>query len=310
MISGPSCDPALRLPPSAALTPGRGGQPRLLIDAPAGSAEIHLHGATVTSWAPRGGREVLFTSRQAVFDGATAIRGGIPLCLPDFGAGIDGRAVVKHGWARTATWTLRSVEATPDQGVRALLSLSHDGLSLLYSVEVGSRLELTLSVRNTGPQARTVEAALHTYLSLHDVTVTRITGLEDAGYTDNLAQDPAAVQVQDGPVRINGPVDRIYDSASTVEVTDPGHGRRIIVSKRHAPSTIVWNPWSTLSAGLADMADDEFPTMVCVESAAVRQHAPLITPGQSWSMQARIDVEPLNGPVAGHRPGPDAAIEV
>lgn len=48
MISGTSQDKMLRLPRSAALTPGRGGQPRLLIDAPAGSAEIYLHGATVT----------------------------------------------------------------------------------------------------------------------------------------------------------------------------------------------------------------------------------------------------------------------
>lgn len=291
MISGASPDKMLRLPRSAALTPGRGGQPRLLIDAPAGSAEIYLHGATLTSWVPRGGKEVLFTSRKAVFDGATAIRGGIPLCLPDFGAGINGQAVLKHGWARTATWRLRSVETTPQGGVRSLLSLSHDGLSLLYEVEVGRHLGLTLSVRNTGIDPRTVEAALHTYLRVHDVTVSRVTGLEGAAYTDNLTPGSPTPIVQKGPVHIGGPVDRIYDSAATVEVNDPGHGRRLIIAKRHAPSTIVWNPWSTLSAGLADMADDEFPTMLCVESAAVRQHAPRIEPGASWSMQARIEVE-------------------
>ena len=42
----------VRLPRTAALGPGVGGQPRLLIDAPAGAAEIYLHGATVTSWVP------------------------------------------------------------------------------------------------------------------------------------------------------------------------------------------------------------------------------------------------------------------
>ena len=93
----PAVTNQLRLPRAAALGPGRGGQQRLLIDAPAGAAEIYLHGATVTSWVPRGGSEVIFTSRQAVFDGATAIRGGIPLCLPEFGVGINGDAVPKHG---------------------------------------------------------------------------------------------------------------------------------------------------------------------------------------------------------------------
>lgn len=90
---------------------------------------------------------------------------------------------------------------------------------------------------------------------------------------------------------IHGPVDRIYDSAEPITVTDPGHQRIIGIDKRNAPSTIVWNPWSTHSAPLPDMADDEFPAMVCVESGAVREHAPTIEPGASWSMQVTVSVE-------------------
>ena len=282
----------VRLPRTAALGPGLGGQPRLLIDAPAGAAEIYLHGATLTSWVPRGGSEVIFTSRQAVFDGSTAIRGGIPLCLPEFGVGINGDAVPKHGWARIAPWQLRMVASTDDGGVRALLSVSRDHLTALYEVEIGETLRLGLSLRNDGNAPRTVEAAAHTYLSVHDVTASLISGLAGASYSDNLAHSSQeAHRVQDGDVRISGPVDRIYDSAEPVTVTDPGHERTIHVDKRNAPSTIVWNPWSTYSAPLPDMADDEFPTMVCVESGAVREHAPTIEPGASWSMQVILSVE-------------------
>lgn len=282
----------VRLPRTAALGPGLGGQPRLLIDAPAGAAEIYLHGATLTSWVPRGGAEVIFTSRQAVFDGSTAIRGGIPLCLPEFGVGINGDAVPKHGWARIAPWQLRMVASTDDGGVRALLSVSRDHLTALYEVEIGETLRLGLSLRNDGNAPRTVEAAAHTYLSVHDVTASLISGLAGASYSDNLAHSPReAHRVQDGDVKISGPVDRIYDSAEPVAVTDPGHERTIHVDKRNAPSTIVWNPWSTYSAPLPDMADDEFPTMVCVESGAVREHAPAIEPGASWSMQVTLSVE-------------------
>ena len=282
----------VRLPRTAALGPGLGGQPRLLIDAPAGAAEIYLHGATLTSWVPRGGSEVIFTSRQAVFDGSTAIRGGIPLCLPEFGVGINGDAVPKHGWARIAPWQLRMVASTDDGGVRALLSVSRDHLTALYEVEVGETLRLGLSLRNDGNAPRTVEAAAHTYLSVHDVTASLISGLAGASYSDNLARSPQeAHRVQDGDVRISSPVDRIYDSAEPITVTDPGHERTIHVDKRNAPSTIVWNPWSTYSAPLPDMADDEFPTMVCVESGAVREHAPTIELGASWSMQVILSVE-------------------
>ena len=122
----------------------------------------------MTSWVPRGGSEVIFTSRQAVFDGATAIRGGIPLCLPEFGVGINGDAVPKHGWARIAPWRLRTVTTTDGSGVRALLSVSRDRLTALYEVEVGETLRLGLSLRNEGSEPRTVEAAAHTYLSVHD----------------------------------------------------------------------------------------------------------------------------------------------
>ena len=198
----------------------------------------------MTSWVPRGGAEVIFTSRQAVFDGATAIRGGIPLCLPEFGAGINGDAVPKHGWARIAPWRLRTVTSTDDGGVRALLSVSRDHLTALCEIQIGETLRLGLSLRNDGTEPRTVEAAAHT-----------------------------------------------YHSAEPVTVTDPGHRRAIHIDKRNAPSTIVWNPWSTYSAPLPDMADDEFPTMVCVESGAVREHAPTIEPGASWSMQVTLSVE-------------------
>lgn len=282
----------VRLPRTAALGAGLGGQPRLLIDAPAGAAEIYLHGATVTSWAPRGGSEVIFTSRQAVFDGATAIRGGIPLCLPEFGVGINGDAVPKHGWARIAPWRLRTVTSTDGGGVRVLLTVSRDRLTALYEVEIGETLRLGLSLRNDGNDPRVVEAAAHTYLLLHDVTASVIGGLDGAPYSDNLAPSPQkARRIQEGEVKISGPVDRIYDSAEPITVTDPGRERAIRVDKLNAPSTIVWNPWSTYSAPLSDMADDEFPTMVCVESGAVREHAPTIDPGASWSMQVTLSVE-------------------
>ncbi|BAW92999.1 aldose 1-epimerase [Actinomyces sp. Chiba101] len=283
--------PPFRLPRAAALTPGRGGQPRLLVDAPSGAAEIYLHGAHLTSWAPRGGGEALFTSRKAVFDGETAIRGGVPLCLPWFASGPDGARRPSHGWARIMEWELRCVETRPDGSVRVLMALEHDGLSLLYEISVGEELGLSLSVSNRGTAPRSVEAALHTYLRVGDVTAVRIIGLEGCEYTDKTAG--GATSVQAGPLGVRGPVDRIYESGAPTTVFDPALGRRVRVSPAGSAQTVVWNPWSSGAAALTDMAEEEFPTMVCVETARLGRSAALLGAGETMAMGTALAVEPL-----------------
>ena len=47
------------------------------------SAELYLHGATLTSWKVDG-EELLFVSPKAVFAPPKAIRGGVPVCFPQF----------------------------------------------------------------------------------------------------------------------------------------------------------------------------------------------------------------------------------
>ncbi|MBE6481087.1 MAG: D-hexose-6-phosphate mutarotase [Actinomyces ruminicola] len=282
-----------RLPRTAALTPGRGGQPRLLIDAPAGNAEIYLHGAHLTAWTPRGGRPVIFTSRRAVFDGVAPIRGGVPLCLPWFGAGVSGDRRPAHGWGRVSPWQLRSVEPQPGGAVQALFTLEHDGIAALYSVSVGEELALTLSLRRSAdaPTDHPVEAALHTYLAVGDVTAVEVSGLDGVHYLDKVTG--RADQVQCGALRITGQTDRVYASGSPVTVSDPAYGRRVRVTGVRARNTVVWNPWSAGAAALADMDGDEFASMLCVESAVVGDSATRLEPGESVSLGTRIAVAPL-----------------
>ena len=61
------------------------GQPALRLATASGArAVVALHGAQVLSWAPPGGEERLYLSPKAVFDGHSAVRGGIPVCFPQF----------------------------------------------------------------------------------------------------------------------------------------------------------------------------------------------------------------------------------
>ncbi|CAG0919831.1 unnamed protein product [Notodromas monacha] len=85
------------------------------------TCSVNLHGATIVSWRVNN-QEQLFVSKQAVFDGKKAIRGGVPFIFPQFGAWHLGP---QHGFARTSTWTLESPPERLESGdVEAMFSLT------------------------------------------------------------------------------------------------------------------------------------------------------------------------------------------
>ena len=56
---------------------------------------------------------------------------------------------------------------------------------------------------------------------------------------------------------------------------------------------VVWNPWVSGAAAMADFADDEWPEMICVEAANVLANAVALEPGASHTLRQRITL--LNG---------------
>mgnify|MGYP000843961582 CR=1 FL=1 len=69
----------------------------LRLNGPRGaSAVVSKLGAQVLSWVTPDVRERLFLSDKAVFDGSVAIRGGIPVCWPQF-AGLGELPKAHHG---------------------------------------------------------------------------------------------------------------------------------------------------------------------------------------------------------------------
>jgi len=67
-------------------------------------AVVNLHGATLQSWI-HDGTEMIFVSKNAVFDNKKAVRGGIPVVFPCFGPWDLGP---QHGFARISKWQLAS----------------------------------------------------------------------------------------------------------------------------------------------------------------------------------------------------------
>ena len=152
-----------------------GPLPMLHVDGTDGWATISLHGAHVTAWGPHGEPSALWLSSLSRFDTGSAIRGGIPLCFPWFGPLAGRPEAPRHGFARTAGWTLDGADDDGhDVTVRLTLSDSEETrssawphrFSAVCTVVVGARLTVMLEVRNTGDEAISYEEALHTYLAV------------------------------------------------------------------------------------------------------------------------------------------------
>ncbi|KAG2568532.1 putative glucose-6-phosphate 1-epimerase [Panicum virgatum] len=101
--SSPS-SPPMPQPPSVERTKGPTGLEKLVLrEARGWTAEVHLYGGQVTSWKNGHGDELLFVSSKAIFKPPKAIRGGIPICFPQFGT--QGN-LEKHGFARNRLWVI------------------------------------------------------------------------------------------------------------------------------------------------------------------------------------------------------------
>src|SRR5215831_8537896 len=87
------------------------------------TGELYLQGAQVTAWQPLDERPVLFTSLNSAFAPGRAIRGGIPIVFPWFGASRHTPTAPQHGFARTATWHLDRVDTAGGGSLTLTLSL-------------------------------------------------------------------------------------------------------------------------------------------------------------------------------------------
>jgi D-hexose-6-phosphate mutarotase len=292
---------AATLPASVRLDGSGGPLPVLRINSDRhGSAEVYLHGAHLAAWQPRGRGTAIFLSRESAFDPAKPIRGGVPICFPWFGPHASDKQAPMHGFARIQPWTLTEAQDTADAIALTFLLTDSErtratawphAFEATYRLTFGASLEMSLSVRNTGPSPIRFEEALHTYFAVRDVREIAISGLEHTDYldkTDRFARKPQGPS----PVRITGETDRIYlATRATCVIDDPGMGRKITIGKTGSDSTVVWNPWIERAKAIADIGDDEWVSFVCVETCNVGDAAVTLAPGAGHTLRATVMVE-------------------
>jgi len=278
---------------------GAGGLARAVVSTPAAEAHVYLHGAHVTHYRPAGQEPVLFLSPRSRFELGKAIRGGVPVVFPWFGARAGHPSAPDHGFARISEWAVEGVGESPDGVVSLILALQPSAATralwapdfrVAARVEIGAELAIALEVENRSAAPFSFEEALHTYLRVGDATHASITGLEGVSYLDKT--DGFRRKTLGGePFRLTAETDRVFlDTRGPHAVADPALGRRLVVEKRASGNTVVWNPWREKSAAMADLGDGQWRSMLCVETANVGDGAVTLAPGARHSMEMMLRV--------------------
>eukprot|EP00899_Mesostigma_viride_P006634 jgi/Mesvir1/15972/Mv26462-RA.1 len=277
----------------------KSGLPKLCLSTAGGAtAEVFLHGAHVTSWTVAG-QEQLFLSDAAVFEPPKAIRGGVPICFPQFS---DMGPLPQHGFARNHPWKV--VESPVDSPLTAGASIPWVVLELQLNKEdadervrtwansstcrlrvalgeADGSLSMQMTVSNTGQAPLSFTFAFHTYYATDDISKVSVRGLQGCDYLDNLQ---ARIKLEDAADSITfaQEVDRIYlDAPDSITVVDAGKSRPLQLRKQGLPDAVVWNPWEAKAKSTKDLKDDDYLRMFCVESGVMGVPVTL-PPGQTW----------------------------
>ena len=282
----------------AQIVPGNGGLLKVQITSPAATAEIYLHGAQVTAWKPTGADEVIFVSGKSHWEDGKAIRGGVPICFPWFRAKADDPHAPTHGVVRTKQWRLDSIISEADGTVVIICSTESDESTrrwwphefrLTHRVTVGSTLKMELTASNTGSVPLRFEEALHTYFRVGQAESVHVRGLDGVAYLDNT--DSNRAKVQSGDVVFTTATDNAYLKTQTpLELVDPNLGRAVRTEKLGSTTTVVWNPWEQGAASLADLGDEEWRAMACVEASNIMDSAIDLGPGEEHTMCATLSI--------------------
>ncbi|KAG4914085.1 hypothetical protein JHK82_054668 [Glycine max] len=223
------------------------------------SAQVSLHGAQVTSWRNEHGEELLFTSSKAIFKAPKAIRGGIPICFPQFG---NCGSLELHGFVRNRMWAI-------DDNPPPLPANDSSGKSFIDLVLKSSEEDM----------------------KCWPYSEIRIEGLETLDYLDNLFQKERFTEQGDA-ITFESEVDRVYlSSPNIIAVLDHERKRTFVIRKDGLPDVAVWNPWEKKSKSMSDFGDEEYKQMLCVDGAVIEKPVNL-KPGEEWTGRLQLSIVP------------------
>ncbi len=257
------------------------------------TAKVALQGGHLFHYQQRGKKPLLWVSEKSHFETGKAIRGGIPICWPWFGKHPTDPALPQHGFARTSLFEL--VESNePDAHTTELMLQLHSSsktlalwpyqFQLTLCISIGKILSVALTTRNCDTQSFPLSSALHSYFAVSHIENVSVQGLDKTEYLDTLTDE---TMVQKGSIHIGEEVDRVYQNTANLLLLNDTD-RTIQISSEGSSSAVVWNPWVEKSKQMADMQNDAYLTMLCIETANALTDTRNIKPGEEHTLKALV----------------------
>jgi len=254
--------------------------------------DLCLQGAHICSYKPDAETELLWMSQTAKFEQGKAIRGGIPICWPWFGAHwSDPKDQPQHGFARTSQFELIDSQAD-DNATQVCLELGqqaepYHSLQMQVEVRLSDSLSIQIKTKNLGEQAIEVGAALHTYLAVSHIDKIAIPELQGLQYKDKTKG--FELFSQEAPFHIDQETDRVYlNPPSSVKLADSGFNHQMNIESWGNTDLVLWNPWVEAAKAMTDFDNEGYLSMVCIEPANALDNRVLLQPGEMYALGKTI----------------------
>jgi len=251
------------------------------------SAKIALQGAHIFEYKRQNKDDILWLSETSSFEVGTAIRGGIPICWPRFGT-LD-KSLPAHGFSRTSLFKLSSiVELNAKETLVTLLLQDTEKSRAIWNVAfeleviftVGERLRVEMKTTNRDIKEFMITQALHTYLSVSDISDVEIAGLENRPFLDTLTDEKSS---ETQALRVNSECDRVYQGVES-KILLKDKNSNIYIDARGSSSAVVWNPWIEKGSRMSGMKAEAYREFVCIESANAFDDFRVIKPSESHTL--------------------------
>ena len=240
-------------------------------------AKISLYGGQVLAWQPNGQKPVLWLSDANQYQVGKAIRGGIPLCWPWFGAHPTDpkNHSGNHGFARQQMWQIDTVDLL-EQHVVVSLKWQGENMHALFplacqlkqTLVFGKDFSQQLLMSNTSDKDIDYTAALHSYIQVSNPQEINIVELSTLEFDDKLTAERRKPEVF---INGMGPVDRVYhrlaEQSQTMQIQDSRWQRTIEITSDNCQQWVFWNPGKLGAETMSDVHKNGENEFVCLEPA-------------------------------------------
>lgn len=263
-----------------------------------GEIKVSLVGANIFSYIPAGGEETLFSVKNPDFTANKFLHAGIPVIWPWFNMNGDAGST-QHAFVRQMRWKI--LENVRGKSVSRLvlgLESSRETLrmwpyefKLVYTIELGESLNVSLQTTNTDNIPIFIGEGFHSYFEVSDVDKVVLRGLDGVRYDrcSSWAPNP----VFNGDLKFKAGEGRVFFPGKGEYVLfDEGKSRAIALAARGHTRLTLWSIKPEQSTG--PFAADDWKRFVCLEpSTLMRETRIRVLPGHSHELRMNIKVVPL-----------------